>query len=232
MLRHAITRRYSLPGAAMLGLALAACADSSAPSSVAVPHIAAQQAARNQDATAGDPNAGAGDTKAFIGAWLDGRAVQLRYTRSFFCEEPPESIADTGCEIGALPEDFPRGGRIPTIYALAPVGFTPTDPSTLHCSLSAPCANHPPMIDVTRLNLPFSVATRPPHSHIITSQQAGWHKTINIRVLSSWAWDQIAAAPTLETVRNLRANYPTLISKEYPTNIFFFFEVRTQTPAP
>ena len=179
----------------------------------------------------GEPNAGAGDIKAFIGAWLDGEAVQLRYTRSFYCEEPPESIAPSGCEIGAAPENFPREGLIPMIYALAPVGFTPSDITTLHCSPSAPCANHPPMIDVTRLNIPgVSIGTRPPHSHIITTKQAGWHRTVNIRVLSSSVWDQIAAAPSLETVRQMQAAYPTLISSDIPTNIFFFFEVHDVVP--
>jgi hypothetical protein len=31
------------------------------------------------------------------------------------------------------PEDFPRGGPIPVIYAIAPIGFTPANPATLHC---------------------------------------------------------------------------------------------------
>ena len=53
---------------------------------------------------------------------------------------------------------------------------------------------------------------------------------VNTRVLSSWVWDQIAAHPTLDKVRELQAAHPTLISKDNPTNIFFFFEVRTTTP--
>jgi hypothetical protein len=73
---------------------------------------------------------------------------------------------------------------------------------------------------------------RPPHSHIVTSRQAGWHYTVNIRVLSSSVWDQIAAHPTLDRVRQLQAAYPTLISQDNPTNIFFFFEVRTRTSGP
>jgi len=86
------------------------------------------------------------------------------------------------------------------------------------------------MIDVTRLHLPVSIVTSPPHSHIITTRQAGWHYTVNIRVLSSSVWDQIAAHPTLERVRELQAAYPTLISGDNPTNIFFFFQVHATTP--
>jgi hypothetical protein len=220
MLHYTAQWRDALSGVALL--ALVACADSTMPSAVELPKPV-------NDATSGDPNSGAGDTKAFISAWLNGERVELRYTRSFYCDEPPESIAPTGCEIGALPEEFPRGGLIPTIYALAPVGFVPSDPTTIHCQ---GCPNHPPMIDVTRLHLPIGIATSPPHSHIITSRHAGWHNTVNIRVLSSWVWDQIASHPTLETVRQLQAAYPALISRDNPTNIFFFFEVRTNAPAP
>ena len=221
MFNHSVSRGRILFGGTML--ALAACADSTTPGSV--DRSAADRI--SSDLAQGEPNAGAGDIKAFIAAWLDGEAVQLRYTRSFYCEEPPESLAASSCEIGAAPENFPRGGLIPKIYALAPAGFTPSDITTLHCSPSAPCANHPPMIDVTRLNIPgLSIATRPPHSHIITSNQGGWHQTVNIRVLSSSVWNQIAAAPSLETVRQMQAVYPALISSDNPTNIFFFFQVR------
>ena len=226
MFHPSVSRRRMLFGGTML--ALAACAESTTPSNV---DLAGADGFSTKLAQ-GEPNAGAGDTKAFISAWLDGAAVQLRYTRSFYCEEPPESIASTGCEIGAAPENFPRGGPIPTIYALAPAGFTPTDITTLHCSTSTPCANHPPMIDVTRLNIPgVSIGTRPPHSHIITSKQAGWHNTVNIRVFSASVWNQIAAAPSLETVRQMQAAYPTLISSDNPTNIFFFFQVHKTVPA-
>lgn len=224
-MRHDGTKwRRAVPAVALI--AVVGCADWTTTSAVEAPKRRAETATPRTDARAGDPNSAAGDTKAFIGAWLNGERIELRYTRSFYCDEPPESVAATGCEIGALPEAFPRGGPIPTIYALAPVGFVP-DPSTIHCQ---GCPNHPPMIDVTRLHLPIQIATSPPHSHIVTSRQAGWHYTVNIRVLSSWVWDQIAAHPTLDKVRELQAAYPTLISKDNPTNIFFFFEVRTTTP--
>src|SRR5687768_2622044 len=226
MFHHSVSRGRMLFCGTML--AVAACAESTTPSKV----VLSGADGFSTNLAPGEPNAGNGDTKAFISAWLDGDAVQLRYTRSYYCEEPPESIVSTECEIGAAPENFPRGGLIPTIYALAPVGFTPTDITTVHCSTSAPCANHPPMIDITRLNIPnVSIGTRPPHSHIITSTQAGWHNTVNIRVLSSAVWNQIAAAPSLATVRQMQADFPTLISADIPTNIFFFFQLHTSVPA-
>ena len=219
MSAHPNGRRSTVRGRAILALALVACAEASTPSGIEAPKLRAQASE-----VPGDPNAAAGEVKAFIGAWLNGVAVTLRYTRSYVCENPPSSIAqETGCEIGALPEDFPRSGPIPVIYALAPVGFAPA-PATLHCPGEPLCPNHPPMIDVTRLNIPnVSVVSRAPHSHIITSRQAGWHRTVNIRVLNSAVWDQIVASPSLETVRRLQATFPSQISGDNPTNIFFFF---------
>ena len=230
MLSHLNRRHYALWGVAIFGITLAACIDSTQPSSSAGMRVATPA---TDLTTAGDPNSAAGDVKAFIHGWLDGELVELRYTRSFYCDQPPTSVAPSGCEIGALPQDFPRGGNIPIIYAMAPIGFTPSDPSTLHCPGTPLCPDHPPMIDVTRLNIPgVSIVSRAPHSHIITSRQAGWHRTINIRVLSSWAWDQIVAAPTLATVRQLQSEHPEQISGDNPTNIFFFFEVHSHAPAP
>jgi hypothetical protein len=214
----------------MLGLAVAACSDARTPSNT---EPARAKALSADVQTAGDPNSAADDVKAFIPGWLNGTAVKLLYTRAYFCPQPPTSIAPTGCEIGALPESFPRGGPIPVIYALAPIGFTPTDPTTLHCPGTPLCPNHPAMIDVTRLALPgVTVVARAPHSHIITSDQSGWHRTINIRVLSMAAWDQIVASPTLETVRQLQTLHPEMISGDNPTNIFFFFVVQVPQQTP
>jgi hypothetical protein len=230
MSAHLSGRCSAIRVAAILGLTVVACTDSSTSSGIGARQMALRA---SEVATDGEPNSAAGDTKAFIGAWLDGEAVQLRYTRSYFCEEPPSSVAPSGCEIGALPEDFPRGGRIPVIYAIAPIGFTPANPATLHCPGEPLCPNHPPMIDVSRLNIPgVTTVARAPHSHIISSRQAGWHRTVNIRVLNSSVWNQIVASPSLETVRTLQATLPGQISGDNPTNIFFFFHPAGENPAP
>jgi len=213
--------------AAALALIIVACSDSGAPGSIQAPQLTAQASAVPNP---GEPNSAADDTSATIGAWLDGEAVRLRYTRSYFCENPPSSNAPSGCEIGALPQDFPRGGPIPVIFALAPAGFTPAA-ATLHCQPAPLCANHPPMIDVSRLGIPgVSTVARAPHSHIITSKQAGWHRTVNIRVLNSAMWDSIVASPSLATVRRLQSNFPGQISGDNPTNIFFFFHPADAAP--
>jgi hypothetical protein len=61
-----------------------------------------------------------------------------------------------------------------------------------------------------------------PHSHILTERRGGWFHTVNIRVRSLASWNQIAAAKSLERVRELQANPAALVSADTPTNIYFF----------
>jgi len=168
----------------------------------------------------------AGDDKGYIAGWIDGEDVQLYYTRSFFCAEPPSSAADSDCEIGAPGEIQPRSGPIPTIYAIAAAGFTPEDPKTIACAAGTQCLNHPAMIDASRVG-GSSNATPPSHSHILSMRGGGWFNTVNIRVLSSAAWNEIAKAKSLAKVRELQGGNPAVgvpgvISKDNPTNIYFF----------
>lgn len=169
-----------------------------------------------------NPNSAAGDAKGFIMGWLDGETVHLRYTRLYFCEKPPVSAAPSDCEVGAGAAVFPRGGPIPKIYALAPVGFSP-DPATVSCPAGTVCLNHPATLDLSLVGGP-AVAPAAAHSHIITDRQAGWHQTVNIRVTSLSAWNEIATAKSLAKVRELQA--AGRLGPDAPTNIFFFFEVQ------
>lgn len=177
---------------------------------------------------AGNPNSAAGAAKGIIHGWLDGQTVDLRYTKLYFCAAPPTGAVDTGCEVGAPPTIAPRGGPIPKIYALAPVGFAP-DPATVQCPGGTVCLNHPPHLDLSRLGGPASVFA-PAHSHIITDLQSGWHETINVRVLSLDAWNEIAAAKSLSKVRELQA--ANLVGPDIPTNVYFFFEMQGPTAQP
>ena len=164
--------------AAILAVSSIACANPERPTGTDV--RAMDHATMTSNAA--NPNAAAGDTKGFINGWLDGEEVDLRYTRQYFCAEPPTSGVETDCEVGAAGEVAPRSGPIPKIYALAPAGFQPA-PATLHCKGGILCLNHPVMLDVSRLGLVASV-TKPAHSHILASRQAGGHNTVNIRVPS------------------------------------------------
>jgi len=163
--------------------------------------------------------------KGYIDGWFDGEEVQLYYTKSYFCAAPPSSAAPTNCEIGASPEVGPRPGRIPTIYALAPVGFQP-NPATLACLRGSPCLNHPGMIDASRVG-GLAVGPALSHSHILGARGGGWFNTVNIRVFSATAWDEIAAAKSLAKVIQLQGGNPAVgvpgvISANTPTNIYFF----------
>lgn len=175
-----------------------------------------------------NPNSAAGDDKGIIHGWLNGQQVDLRYTRLYFCAAPPTGAVDTGCEVGAPPTISPRSGPIPKIFALAPVGFTPPA-GTIHCPGGTVCMNHPPHLDLSRLGGPASVFA-PAHSHIITDVESGWHETINVRVLSLAAWNDIAAAKSLTRLRELQALGQ--VSQDIPTNVYFFFEVQAPSSEP
>jgi len=175
---------------------------------------------------ADNPNSAAGDAKGIIHGWFNGQTMDLRYTRLYFCAAPPTSAVSTGCEVGAAGTVAPRSGPIPKIYALAPVGFVP-DPATVHCPGGTVCLNHPPMLDLSRVNGPSSVFA-PAHSHIITDLESGWHETVNIRVTNKDVWNDIAAAKTLSRVRELQA--AGQLGPDIPTNVYFFFEVQAPNP--
>jgi hypothetical protein len=208
-----IPSRATTLAAACLGLSLAGCA-SEAPTALSA------------DLTT--PVLDASADKGHIGGWLNGESVRLRYTKPYFCAEPPSSGAPSGCVIGAEAEIAPRAGPIPLIYALVPVGILP-DLATLHCLPGVPCLNHPTTIDFSRIGGPSS-APGAPHSHIIEARRAGWHQTVNIRVRDLSVWNAIAAAKSLTLVRQLQADPAIggagLISQDTPTNIYFFFEVQ------
>jgi hypothetical protein len=164
------------------------------------------------------------EDKGYIDGWFDGGEVQLYYTKSYFCAEPPLSGAPSDCELGAPAEVGPRPGPIPIIYAIAAIGFQP-DPATLACRAGTPCLNHPGMIDASRIGGPPD-AQAASHSHILVARGGGWFHTVNIRVFSQTAWDEIAAAKTLAKVRELQGDpavgVPGVISADTPTNIYFF----------
>jgi hypothetical protein len=176
--------------------------------------------------TAHVSSAGASDDKGYIDGWFDGEDVHLYYTKSFFCAEPPASGAPSNCEIGADAQVDPRPGPIPTIYAIVPAGLHP-DPATLACQAGSVCLDHPAMIDASRILGPNATSVNAlPHSHIVAERRAGWFHTVNIRVFNIDAWNAIAAAKSLATVRELQGDpatgRPGIISGDTPTNIFFF----------
>jgi hypothetical protein len=178
------------------------------------------------DGSADTPNSGAHADRGYIDGWFDGEDIQLYYTKSFSC--PPITVDPAvPCELGADADDAPRPGPMRTIYAIAaaPPIANLVDPATLACRAGTPCLNHPLMIDLSRIG-GSPTAGPAAHNHILTSRGGGWFHTVNIRVFSLAAWNQIAAAKTLDKVRELQGDpnvgTPGVISADTPTNIFFF----------
>jgi hypothetical protein len=188
-------------------------------------------AAQPMDAAmhAGHLSPNANEDKGYIKGWFEGEEVQLYYTKSYFCDAL--SAGATPCEVGAPPDDAPRPGPVPTIYAIVatPPVFNNVNfnPATLACLPGTPCLNHPLMIDLSRIGAIPPIAGPAAHSHILSARGGGWFHTVNIRVFSLEAWNQIAAAKSLQKVRELQGGNPAVgvpgvISADTPTNIYFF----------
>ena len=109
----------------------------------------------------------------FTDAWFDGQTVQLEYSHSFFCAEPPKSKAFSGCEAGDPATTRPPSGPVVSnVYLLIPVGFSPPE-STLHCPVPGRCIDHPHTIDLSRLVGKIGKnAVFPAHSIVIEDQEA------------------------------------------------------------
>lgn len=206
---------------AAVAVLLAACADRepAAPLAVAGGHHASAASRAHQGAEIGT-----------TGGWADGRTVTFFYNRPFECTQPPASEATSGCELGAEPTVPPRGGRIPVLYVMTPLGFTP-DASTLQCPVAGDCINHPSTIDLTRVfgpgtgNVPL-----PPHSHVIGEEdarnpQAGWWEIEVVGVTDPAVWQQVVDGKSLARVRELQ-RAGTGITGDIPSNLFLFFGVR------
>ena len=207
-----------------VSLVAASCSNGAAPTSpgsvASAPAVRLQAAAGNETHVHTPPGQ---EDKGYIDGWLDGGDVRLYYTKSFSCNEPPASSAPSNCEIGAPGQEPPRPGQIPTIYAIAAVGFVPPA-GTAACLAGTPCLNHPAMIDLSRIGGPPS-AMPASHSHILSAPGGGWFNTVNIRVLSLAAWNEIAQAKSLAKVRELQGPggaTPGVISADTATNIYFF----------
>jgi hypothetical protein len=203
----------------------AGCSKPATPTGPTVAEVVGSTAASSSTAHGSHLPANAGD-KGYIDGWFGGEEVQLYYTKSYFCSpltlDPPSD-----CELGASPEVAPRAGPIPTIYAIAaaPPIANLVDPATLACRAGTPCLNHPLMIDLSRIG-GSPTAGPAAHNHILSARHAGWFNTVNVRVFSLAAWNEIAAAKTLAKVRELQGDpqvgKPGVISADTPTNIYFF----------
>jgi hypothetical protein len=226
-----MTRRLSLFASVVLLIAACSAAKTPTTPTSAESGTSASLAHPGHGATtvhtaADNPNSAAHEDKGYIDGWFNGEDVQLYYTKSHFCD-PVEPSGSVPCELGAPPDTAPRPGPIPTIYAIAaaPPIANLVDPATLACRAGTPCLNHPLMIDLSRIG-GSPTAGPAAHNHILNSRGGGWFHTVNVRVFSVAAWNEIAAARTLDKVRELQGDPNVgkagVISADTPTNIYFF----------
>jgi hypothetical protein len=159
--------------------------------------------------------------------WLHGRTVTFRYSKQFFCKQPPSSKTKSKCELGAPYTKKPSSDFDP-LYVVVPIGFTPAK-STLQCPVAGRCVDHPHRIDLSRV---FGKGTGhsllPPHSHVVTTaanHKAEWWNVDVIGVTSQQAWHRIVSGKSYKTIRMMRMNHNKHITANVPTNLFLFFSV-------
>lgn len=163
----------------------------------------------------------------YTDAWLGGKTVQLEYTHTYFCAEPPLSAAATACEAGRKSHtDPPSGAVVSDLYVVVPIGFTPPT-RTLQCPVAGNCVDHPHTLDLSRLfGSGAANAVLAPHSHVLEedeSFQATWWPVVVVGVKNLHAWNKIVDAKDIESVDACQASghcFP-----EAPTNTYLFFQV-------
>jgi hypothetical protein len=161
--------------------------------------------------------------------WLNGRTVEFIYSKNFYCASPPSSGAPGFCEAGANAFFAPVTGQVDPLYVVAPIGFTPPA-STLHCPIAGHCVDHPHDIDLSRVfGSTAADATLPPHSHVVTTANAGvaeWWRVIVVGVTSETAWDSIVSGKSIAAVRACQAS--GACTKDIASNLFLYFAVKPQ----
>ena len=167
----------------------------------------------------------------FTNAWFNGKTVQLEYSHSFFCAQPPKAEAFSKCEAGKVAKIPPPSGPVVSnIYLLIPMGFRPPG-STLQCGVR--CIDQPRTMDLSRV---FDSARAhdskgensilPARSFVIEeteSFQSTWWPVVLVFVKNMQAWNTIAMAKDIDSVDACQANGGCL--PEVDTNAFLFFQV-------
>lgn len=159
--------------------------------------------------------------------WLNGKTVEFTYSKNFYCAAPPSSGAPTFCEGGANADFAPVTGQVDPLYVVVPIGFTPPV-STLQCPTAGSCIDHPHDIDLSRVfGSTASDTLLPPHSHVVTTANAGvaeWWRIIVVGVTSQTAWDSIVDGKSIRAVHACQAS--AACTKDIASNLFLYFAVK------
>lgn len=176
-------------------------------------------------AHAGHNSATTGE-KGTTGGWLDGEEVTFLYNKDFFCSQPPAAESMSGCIVGEEPQTAPRpGSNIPVLYVMTPLFEYDADfQATLQCPVNGSCINHPQDLDVSPVFGDGTIIPLPPHSHIVDERRGGWWEIEVIGVTDRGVWDELAAAKSLDRVRELQ-DEGTGITGDIPSNLYLWFNV-------
>jgi hypothetical protein len=158
----------------------------------------------------------------FTDAWLNGETVQLEFSHTYFCVEPPSSGATSHCEAGEAAITAPPNLVVSELYVVVPMGFTPPA-STIQCGTR--CIDMPTTMDLSRIG-GDSNATVGPKSFVIEedeSFQSTWWPVVVVGVKTLNAWNRIATTKSIDTVDACQANGHC--APEAETNAYAFFQV-------
>jgi hypothetical protein len=159
--------------------------------------------------------------------WFHGKTVTFKYTREYFCQQPPASKASSKCEAGAGYTQTPSGHFDP-LYVVVPLGFTPPK-STLQCPVAGHCIDHPSTIDLSAvLGSGTSDLPLPAHSHIVATANGGapeWWDVQVVAVKNLTEWNRIVAQKNDEELRYLQRSSGGEVTGNIPTNLFLYFAV-------
>jgi hypothetical protein len=174
---------------------------------------------------AGQVNAAADGERGTTGGWYDGRDTTFVYNKPFYCDTTVFSGADSGCTVGAEPQVPPRGGDVPVLYVMVPLGGVgDAGEASLQCPETGACINHPGTLDLSAVFGPGTEnAPLPPHSHVVDVKHGGWWELEVVGVTTAEAWQQLVEGKDLDTVRELQA--VGTATGDIPTNSFLFFNV-------
>lgn len=159
--------------------------------------------------------------------WLKGSTVKFRYSKQFFCRQPPSSKTASKCEIGAEYKSTPANNFDP-LFVVVPIGFTPAK-RTLQCPVAGRCIDHPHRVDLSRVfGKGTGHALLPAHSHIVTTafkHRAEWWDVSVVGVTNQKAWHRIVHGKSYKTIQMMRKNHNKHITANVPSNLFLYFSV-------
>jgi hypothetical protein len=175
-------------------------------------------------------------------AYYEGRAVNFRYSKGFWCDTAVKSAATSGCEAGKKWKNPPSKKDFDPVFVLVPLGFD-VPAMSMECPDGLICVDHPGTIDLSRLepalkplypdltDAELTAALKnyatPGHDHFIgtkANEKQEWWDVRIVGVTDKAEYDKIRAHRSLKFLKQeVKAGKTTGV---IPTNFFLKFAVR------